>query len=802
MGTKKRMKAKKRPGSSRASKKSTAKGPRRSKKRSVPSRSKLTEAAPVLAPASPPQGTPISVTLRTPAGEVAQLQDNEILQRAAMAWSFKVRNRVKWNSSERGRRAQAEQCHALALQLGLTEGHLRTIAEQGLLEVSIPYVRERSGWGPRILPWEYVVSGATRSLRDPKAKPLTVVRHLDRGSVPPPDVPGTKLLIVASTPGELGDIYDLTDELGLAPERLGKKVSKKVLRNPTLPKLHHTMASFAPDIVHLAGVDVHQGAELLEWPESKDRWDGMILADENGEPRGETAQALASALGSGVRKPKLVVANLYHSAARTAALIVGEGAGAALGFQDTIDDLAAEMFIGNFYRAWASTDGDALVAFQASWDALASYPELLGTGIVLWSARSLVANAQGTVSRVQDQTQSISRDRQTIVTFGSLLRARAGLLVDCQAKECLNYSLLHNRQPLFDKFTIRKPISLTGSIPDVRVEVELSAGGAPVKYLSTETVSDLGVDMAQRVFVPLTSDLTRTLEESLDTALRVRVTVGDYEILHVSHRVTLLPINEWVDDDGLRQFLPSFVWPLDPTVRRIIAESQRYVHAFADDPAAGFDGYQCVDWELDDPTAGIDHQVAAIWRGLLDRNLGYINPPPSYTKFSQRLRTPSSILEGGRGTCIDLALLLCACLEYVEIHPVVFLLEGHAFPGYWRSEEAWEAFCGLNEDIGPTAREAEERAAPDLGDAAWMFPSTSVSSVRRDVYRRVRDQVEEGNLVPLESVWLTTHSGFEEAMDDGWDNLADPKEFHSLIDIHSARSARRPVTPLPLGARL
>ena len=44
------------------------------------------------------------------------------------------------------------------------------------------------------------------------------------------------------------------------------------------------------------------------------------------------------------------------------------------------------------------------------------------------------------------------------------------------------------------------------------------------------------------------------------------------------------------------------------------------------------------------------------------------------------------------GTCIDLALLLASCLEYVDIYPVVVLLSGHAFAGYWRSESAHDAF--------------------------------------------------------------------------------------------------------------
>ena len=85
--------------------------------------------------------------------------------------------------------------------------------------------------------------------------------------------------------------------------------------------------------------------------------------------------------------------------------------------------------------------------------------------------------------------------------------------------------------------------------------------------------------------------------------------------------------------------------------------------------------------------------MQAIWTALVNEyRLQYINPPPSYSEQSQRLRTPSDILASNTGTCIDLALLLASCLEYIDIYPVVVLLTGHAFVGYWRSEEAHDAF--------------------------------------------------------------------------------------------------------------
>ena len=66
----------------------------------------------------------------------------------------------------------------------------------------------------------------------------------------------------------------------------------------------------------------------------------------------------------------------------------------------------------------------------------------------------------------------------------------------------------------------------------------------------------------------------------------------------------------------------------------------------------------------------------------------------------------------------------------------------------------------------------------------------------KDAHPEIVRQVQEGNLVPLESVWLTQRSSFQEAMEEGVENLRVASEFHSLIDVIVARS--HDVTPLPI----
>ena len=101
--------------------------------------------------------------------------------------------------------------------------------------------------------------------------------------------------------------------------------------------------------------------------------------------------------------------------------------------------------------------------------------------------------------------------------------------------------------------------------------------------------------------------------------------------------MTLIPVDEWLDDTENNPWLPSFVLPRDPAILKIINSSRRYLIGIMDDPAAGFDGYQ-------EEAAGVDKQVQAIWTALVNEyRIQYINPPPAYSRQTQRLRTPSDI---------------------------------------------------------------------------------------------------------------------------------------------------------------
>jgi hypothetical protein len=750
-----------------------------------------------------------TVVIRTPKDEYA-ISGVE-LEQFSLYTSYLVQKRGRWSGDFEPLVIEVE--HSLQ-DLGVPSEILQQIATQGVVEVSIPYEAEEIGWAARILPWEFVLTAATRRHRK---GPLLVVRHLNVSNPPPKRAPAS-LLFVQN--GGVGG-YSFESERRVVESSLEIQRLETAV-NPTRAELQGRVQGEHPDIIHLSGVDLHQGRALLAITPDADerRWDGLYLSDALGAPDAVEAEALAEIINpaGAAHRPVLVSCNFYHSAARVAAMMVAHGSAAAIGFQDEFEDTLAERFFGEFYRLWQAYDWDLLMAFQQSLHKM-SGPQLRGTGVVLWSALPLVREARNTMS-VDFVKRRRAERRQPIEQFGTGDGtaapgvSRAGpkgggtsggdtkaptpgggatpgpgtgtgslkelFAVSLKPPRQINYSLLHNRERLFDAFAITR--LRPGYVRGISILVELYVGSETFPYRRSVdlTGESDSIDLVDTIHVPLLSTFLRSNREAVNTSLYVEVKYAGEDLWRETFPVSLLAVDEWkFDPNEDSRWLASFVLPRDPAVLKIVAAAQRYVTALRDDAGAGFDGYQSVDPEAEDPDAAVDLQVRALWSALIQEfSLTYINPPPTFTENSQRLRTPSDVINARHGTCIDLALLFAACLELVEIHPVIFVLKDHAFPGYWRNAEAHENFL-------------RGAAAMSVGKLAAAQQKRSL-----DEYDEVMQVVNHGDLVPLETVWLTQRKSFQEAVDAGMENLINRSDFGALLDLQRARVAG--VTPLPI----
>jgi hypothetical protein len=721
------------------------------------------------------------------------------------------------------------------------------IEVSGDVDLAAGRTPEIAAWA--LVPWEYLLASATGDLRASLGGPaLTVIRRIANADAKPPrSEPVDTVLFVAPAPGALstqGWIISFEAEEKLVHGSLNPRKRFMVLDDPTTADLRSAAADVRPDVVHFTGMDVHQMRRSLRRPGAgvRDR-DGAVLADEGAQPTGVDARTLVEALGSDGRMPRIVSFNIYNSAAALAPAMVAAGALGAVGFQDEIDDRLAELFFGDFYLAWQQKGVTLAESFAYARSQMSRRWELMrGAGVTLWTrvpcdvagvegrardVESLVAGRERDSTRLllaersiwqreaaakgeelarrdleraaRNATRRTGRGAATTVSARSpadptAIESRPRPTFRLEPLKRLNYSMLHNGRSIFDAFSIGR---VPEGPPRVDVEVVLNTGAEYFPFRLSLDLVDSVHDLRDIVKLPLISSFWRTMQESTWTTLLVKATApGPKEgappelLFQQTYSVNLLPLDEWRDSDEDRIWLPSFVLPRDEVVPKIIDSAQKYLLALTDDRDAGFGGYQNIDEQAEDPLEGVDLQARAIWAALAhDYGLKYINPPPSFTESSQRLRRPRDILCGARGTCIDLALLYAACLEYIEIHPVLFLIDGHAFPGYWRDESAHEEFSAIGfERPDSPARAAATLRSSRCQPCPWGFGQAFYAEVRR--------HLDQDSIVPIETTMLTSSGSFYTAIDEGLANLRNRGEFNGMLDVWLARKAG--VTPLPI----
>lgn len=763
-------------------------------------------------------------------------RSRQSMAQQALRWTYVLRSRQRWVREAKVREQHQQEAGETLKALGLSAAQLRALGEASTLVVRVPYQHEALLWEGRIFPWEYVLAAATREQRRAAAegpRPLTVIRELQvqhevegewrpvpRKAVVFPAWRDMRVLFVNALPTELCERWTVEAELrNLAAALPADVPPPRVLNYPSLEELVAELRARPPHLLHFAGMDSHQGLRelgtllgktaLVEAPESdladaprrvqlveelladsRRVLDGLLLRGAEGYPRLVHSQALARALAVGDTPPYLTTLNVWNSAARLAPMLIAEGATrAALGFQDAFDDSLAEYALTQLLRHLFDSGFDLPAAFAGVWQEVRALPESVdATGVTLWLDGPVFVDAA-------TRSAHAARGRALAQAAEVAAPARVSAAVRCEIEPFpeLNYAVLHNAQPLFKRFVLSCDKPAAAAPLDVEVAVHMGAEVA--RFQRRVKLRQVREKLTDKIHVPLTAEVARSVHEAINTSLSVRVSQGDDVLYHDSHRLRLLPVDQWRDNRRDGRWLPSFVLPRDPAVVRAVSQAQRYNRVLRDDPSAGFEGYQCVPDDAIDEEAlrGVDRQVEALWATLLhDWQLGYINPPPSYSGEldSQRLRVPSMVLADRAGTCIDLALLFAACLELVDIYPVIFLLDGHALPGWWRHRSFQEEYQRMGATSYNEVVEADAvgSSAANAQVVSWHAGKASWGEVRR--------WIRERKLVPIETVRLTEHCGFIEAIEAGVQALAERADYDSVLDIVTARQAQ--VTPLPL----
>jgi hypothetical protein len=328
-----------------------------------------------------------------------------------------------------------------------------------------------------------------------------------------------------------------------------------------------------------------------------------------------------------------------------------------------------------------------------------------------------------------------------------------GVRVEATVQRAVNLALVHNNVPLVQAVRItnysEKPLE------DLQVTVTIDGKGSPLADPWTVSLSDAVAPGAHQRwdgfagFAP-SYDHLASLNESHPAT--VTVTVSRRWASDVSLRVAVqvLARNEWLNSPVFFESLAAFVQPNTRAVTSVLDGASQLLRDHTGD--ASIAGYQ-------QGPERASRIAAAVYEALRQRDIRYVVPPASFEDAGQKVRTTGEVLEQRFGTCVDLAVAYAACIEQAGLHPLLWLIDGHAFGGYVRE--------------GGT-----------LGQAVLTEANAMINLV------------ESAQAVPVEAKYYDQSPAgtFAAALIIAKRHFQDPKTLRGVIDVHAThRSGTRPL---------
>ena len=293
---------------------------------------------------------------------------------------------------------------------------------------------------------------------------------------------------------------------------------------------------------------------------------------------------------------------------------------------------------------------------------------------------------------------------------------------------------------------------------DLRLILSAEPAFASVREVRLDELRTGQVCRLEEPELPLDHGFLDRLTERVAGTLRVELWCGEERLALTEARLTVFARNEWFGDGVFPELLASFVLPNEPAVAKMLSSAGEFLARWTGSPS--IDGYQ-----RQDPNVAL-LQIGAVYAAIQSASVQYVNPPASFESNGQRIRLPGQVLEQRQATCLDLTLLATAMMEQAGLHPILVLVDGHAFCGAWL--EDWS-----------------------LPDATSEDPA------------RLRNHLANGDLVVLDPTTAVagSSSSLEESRRVAERYARDDAAFRVVIDVH--RTRRGKIRPLPtLGSDL
>ena len=369
---------------------------------------------------------------------------------------------------------------------------------------------------------------------------------------------------------------------------------------------------------------------------------------------------------------------------------------------------------------------------------------------------------------MRHQARPNSEGGSSLPDEGTPTTSPIGVLVSADCDDILSYAASQSGRRLVRRIdvTSRGPDELAGTELRLDVTVNAPTSSPPVfaepihfplpREGETVKFSQIDVSADPRVL--------GLLDEKVAAQVVITVSIDGVQLAEQRHPLTLLAYNQWMHRPDYYESLAAFVLPghefFDPIVTRAAALLRE---STGDD---SLEGYQAGPQRA--------REIAgALYGAIRERSFGYIDPPASFEGYGQKIRTPDTIEAEGRATCLETTVLYAAALARAGLHPVLFVVEGHAFAGYAASDPS----------AYPSSQLESARWSPELREI--FLHGDAVVSDKNDMV----ELVSKGLIQPVETTTLTSGNSlsFDRAcqQDLGYFNR-DSSDLQGMVIVHRA----------------
>lgn len=370
--------------------------------------------------------------------------------------------------------------------------------------------------------------------------------------------------------------------------------------------------------------------------------------------------------------------------------------------------------------------------------------------------------------------------------------------VSVSAPSYISYAHYHNQQVVSREYAVVAKSKVLGPAKngDYTLKVMLRSQGMDISKESYLTIRHDDPTNGSKVPYQLNGDFLLEVREATPATFELTLLDGDDEISTSSIDTQLFPSNLWNAAEGIAKsalMLTAFVRPRDPHLDDILTKARELKGTYSSPEGQKYEpntsGYQADDAEL-------FAEVKAIYESVQATGIKYSNPASSLDwTHGQLIRSNDEILSAMTATCLDSTVLFASLLENIMIRPVIAIVPGHAFVGFWTTSGETEKFSA-----GPVASAEEAHSLMRAKKPLVRFvETTAMCESPNQMTFEEAVQLAEAKIVSSLSKADQIQAEIAKASTSGQVNpeqiIRSHKESWVVVDLDQSR--RRGYRPIP-----